>query len=488
MIRKTLILFTLLTSTAFATNGIRMMGFNPVSTGRGGATLGFFDHPSVMMSNPAGLSFLHGSSLDLNFSLMVPSLKFTNSLNSADGATNLFPLPGAAYASGDGQLAWGVGVFTQGGMGADFSLRHALFPSVQEYHSKLAVMQGGPAIAYRISPEFSLGASAHIVYSMMEFTMPYSLSPLAMQGSAGGGMTFGQMFAAPPTQGGFGYSEVTAAATMSDLTAIGFNGKIGLAWQATPALAIGFSYSTPTPLTFKGGKAAMDMTAQMNDAFGKAVAGYLAQNPGATQQQAQQAVMTMFAGMGIDMAKGVVASYDLEAKLTLPQTIGVGASWKVSDALTLAADIEWVNWKNAFDTMTLNLSGGSNSNINTMMGNSGSFTMEFPMNWENSFTVRLGGEVAASPALTLRAGYAYGTNPVPASTIFPVFPAIVENHLMLGATLGLSDAIGLNMAYELALNKSQKASTASLIALEYNNSTSELAENIVHLSLSWKLN
>lgn len=40
----------------------------------------------------------------------------------------------------------------------------------------------------------------------------------------------------------------------------------------------------------------MDMTAQLNDAFGKAVQGAMMQNPGMTQA----AVMAQFAGLGID--------------------------------------------------------------------------------------------------------------------------------------------------------------------------------------------
>ena len=62
-------------------------------------------------------------------------------------------------------------------MGADFTLKHQLFPTAQEYHSKLAVMQGGPSIAYKFTPQFSIGVSAHLVYSQLEFKMPYSLLP-----------------------------------------------------------------------------------------------------------------------------------------------------------------------------------------------------------------------------------------------------------------------------------------------------------------------
>ncbi|MBK7868866.1 MAG: hypothetical protein IPJ75_18745, partial [Ignavibacteriales bacterium] len=98
---------------------------------------------------------------------------------------------------------WGVGFFTNGGMGADLTLKHALYRNqdgsynLQKYHSMLASMQGGLTAAYKFSPKFSVGVSLHMVYSMLEFSMPYSLNPSIMKGFAMPGMTFGQMFAAP---------------------------------------------------------------------------------------------------------------------------------------------------------------------------------------------------------------------------------------------------------------------------------------------------
>src|SRR5664279_1911270 len=102
---------------AFATNGIRVVGFNAKTIGRGGTTIGLFDSPMLMMTNPAGISFLQGSSIDANFSLMVPSLKFTNVLNTdVEGKTNYFPLPGLAYVNHnpDASFTWGIGAFTSG--------------------------------------------------------------------------------------------------------------------------------------------------------------------------------------------------------------------------------------------------------------------------------------------------------------------------------------------------------------------------------------
>jgi long-chain fatty acid transport protein len=488
------VVLVFLAASALATNGTRVVGFNAKTIGRGGTTIGLFDSPMLMMTNPAGISFLKGSSIDANFSLMVPSMKFTNVLNTdVEGKTNYFPLPGLAYVNQnpDASFTWGIGAFTQGGMGADFSLKHQLFPTAQEYHSKLAVMQGGPSIAYKITPQFSVGVSAHLVYSQLEFKMPYSLLPSVLKGTPNGvppGMTFGSLFSAPPAQGGFGYSEVTAAANMSDLTSFSFGGKIGLAYNLNDNVSVGLSYTLPTTLTYKGGKADMDMTAQMNDAFGRAMQGYMAANPSATQQQAQAAIMAQFAGMGIDLSKGVAASYDLDVKLKLPQSIGAGISFKATPRFRISAEAEWINWSSAFDNMTLTLSNGNNVNVNTMLGNAGNFEILFPMNWKDSYNIRFGGEYDIVAAFTLRAGYSYGSNPVPQETVFPVFPAIVENHVMVGASYIVTGPVSIHVAYELALNKKQTAASQSVVAQEYNGSTSQLGENLFHVSLSWLLN
>lgn len=495
--KKSLLSFLLLalgTAASFATNGTRMIGFDAKTVGRGGASFGVFDNGALLFSNPAGIAFLNTSLLEGDFSLMIPELRFANSINHAKGKTNSFPMGNLSYISkGDADFTWGAGVYTQGGMGADFTLNHQLFVDQtgayvqQKYHSKLGVLQGGVSAAYMLTPELSAGVSAHLVYSMLEFDMPYSLSPSVMKGAVNPqtGMTFGDMFAAPPSAGGFGYSEVTAAAAMGNLKAFGFSGKVGFAWKANENVTLGLSYTSPSPLTYKNGKATMDMTYQLNDAFSKAVMGVMQQNPGMTQQQAQQAVMTMFSQLGIDMSKGVVAAYDLETKLTFPQSIGLGGMFRLSEKVRLAFDFEWINWNNAFDTMTLTMKNGSNANINRMLGNDGNFGLEFPMLWEDAYCTRLGLEVDATKDLTLRVGGAFGSNPVANQTVFPVFPAIVESHLTAGFTYSFSPAFAVNAAYELARNNAQTSLTPSLIASEYSGSTSELRENIFHLSFSW---
>ncbi len=349
-------------------------------------------------------------------------------------------------------------------------------------------MEGGPSVALKLAPTFAIGVSAHLLYSQMEFRMPYSLSPAVMRGVAnpGTGMTFGDMFAAPPSAGGFGYTELTAGAAMKDLRAFGFGGKVGLAWKVNEGTSLGLSYTSPTTLTYKNGTARMDMTSQFNDAFGRAVQGVMMQYPGITLEQAQTAVAQMFTGLGIDPTRGMVAGYDLEVKLKMPQSVGFGAAFRFYDNLRVAMDVEWINWRDAFDAMTLSLSGGSNQNINRLLGG-GDVSLEFPLQWTDAFMVRIGTELDVTDGLTFRAGGAFGTNPVPSSTVFPVFPAIVENHVTLGASLRVIAPLTLHASYEHAFNNRQKAAATSLIAREYDGSISQLREHVAHVSLSWGL-
>jgi len=481
---------------AWSQNGTRLIGFDAVTSGRGGTATGFFDNPSLMMNNPAGLSFLKSSQADLSFSLMAPRVYFQNKDNITYGKDNLFPLGCLSYAHKSvSKLSYGVGVFTQGGMGADFNLNHDLYKDQsgnyvqQPYHSKFAVMQGGGSVAYQLSKQFSVGVTANLIYGQVEFQMPMAMPPLMLKGvlNPQTGMTYGDMFAAPNESGGLGYSELVASANMRSLTAFGFNGKIGIAYKPNNKFSFGINYTMPVNLTYKNGTASMDMTYQMNNAFAKVVAMIMQQYPNMTPQEAQQQAMSQFSQMGIDLSKGASDNYDAQAKFGLPQSVAAGVFFSPIRKLRIAVDGEWINWKKAFDQMDISLSNGTNANINKMIGAQGSIAMAFPMYWQNTVVIRTGVEYDACKRVTLRAGYAYGGNPVPSTTIFPVFPAIVTDHFTAGFSVKLSKAFTVNGAYEYAFENKEKAASKSSVASEYNNSTSGLENKIFHVSISWLL-
>jgi long-chain fatty acid transport protein len=229
------------------------------------------------------------------------------------------------------------------------------------------------------------------------------------------------------------------------------------------------------------------MSYQMNDAFGKVVGMIIQQHPTMTPQEAEQHAITQFSQMGIDLSKGISDKYDAQAKFGLPQSLSAGVFFSPVKKLRLALDGEWINWKNAFDEMDISLTKGTNANISKMIGVEGSIRMAFPMYWRNTVVIKTGAEYDLCKRIILRTGYAYGSNPVPSTTLFPVFPAVVTDHFTAGISVKISKSLLVSGAYEYAFENKGKATSNSLIANEYNNSTSGLENKIFHVSVSWLL-
>jgi long-chain fatty acid transport protein len=484
-----LVLLLVISFAVLAQNGTKLIGYDAKTIGRGGTSVGVFDAGSLIMSNPAGLSFIHKRGLDISFALMTPKTHFTNDINNADGKQNYFPLGAISYVGKQQKkLTYGFGVFTQGGMGADFQLNHSLYKDgngnfvPQSYHSKFAVMHAGVAASWKLSDILSVGATASLVYGQVAFQMPMSMSPVMLKGVVDptSGYTYGDMFS-----GVLGYNELVASAEMKGLTAWQFNGRIGVAFKPTDRFSFGVNYILPVTMRFKKGTANMDMKYQMNDAFGKVVAGIIIQHPEFTPVQAQQAAMDQFNQMGIDLTRGAADVYGVKATFGLPQSVSGGVSYKPGNKLLLSADVEWTDWSHAFDQMDLAMTAGTNPNINKMMGTTGDFSMAFPLEWKNTVVIRTGVEYIACSLLTVRAGYVYGNNPVPAETVFPVFPAIVRHHYTLGSAINVGKNTTINLAYEHAYKSRQQASVISHVGSQYNNSTSTLWNDIFHASFTW---
>lgn len=488
------------------TNGYLLNCFCAKSYARGGTVVAIPDNSSVILANPAGLAFIPRRAVGIGLGLLIPKVQFENDLNSNLTAKDkIYPMPFSGYVDPrpGSSWAWGFGLNVVGGMGAEYELNHDIFRNYnptspdygqlekQNYFSKFGYVKAGPAMAYRINENMSVGAGVQLYYGMLDFRMPFSIDPVAnMKGIADpiNNITFGQMFAAPHDQGGFGYNEVTAYADMHDLTGFGFGANIGFFYKINEKWSIGVAYTAPTTMYLEG-KAEMDMTAQFNKAFGDAVAGYMAQNPSATQADAQAAVGHMFTNMGIDLTEGVATSYAKnKADFDVPQKLAAGLAYKPTPKWTFGLDVEYIDWKNAFDNLPIQLSGGNNHNINLMInGNTedGTFDYKFPLNWKNVVNLKFGADYLLQEGVNLRAGYIHGANPVPSSTVFSIFPAIVEDHITLGGGYSFNDRFTLDVAWIYSLNKKINGSTTGhLIGNEYNGSVDQLQENLIVTSLS----
>jgi long-chain fatty acid transport protein len=500
-------------SIANSQDGTRAIDYNTRSTGRGGVSIGFFDNPSVMITNPAGISFLNRSMLDANAIFMVPPPKFTNYKKDSTGSTTtaplndgldgektLYVLPSLAYVHkiNKSKFTLGAGVFTTGGMGADFLLNHELYKDAsgnyipQTYHSRFSTIQGGLTGAYKFTDNFSVGVTGQLLWASLEFKNPFSMSPTNMKGEMDTlHHTFGQHFSAPfnTTYMGLGYTEVTSSADMKQLNAYSFAGKIGFAYKVNEKISIGISYSAPVPLKFKNGISNLDMSAQFNEAFGREVINVMNKYHITDPAVAKTMVIANFTNLGIDITKGFTGQYDIENEFTIPQSVGFGMSFAPNEKFRFGFDFEWLNWSKAFDKMKLTLRNGTNSNINILLGQGGpgqpDFVVDFILNWKDAVIIKVGGEYDLSKKSTIRLGYAFGSNPVPQETAIPIIPAVLEHHIMAGFSHLLTKDFMANVGVEYGLNNKVTDTNPNSVATEYNNSIVELRNMLGHLSLTY---
>jgi long-chain fatty acid transport protein len=131
-------------------------------------------------------------------------------------------------------------------------------------------------------------------------------------------------------------------------------------------------------------------------------------------------------------------------KAQLPAIYSWGIAWRGIDRLTLATDLRYFDYKDTdlFGTSVRN--GG--------------------LGWSSAFAVALGANYQLTDRLAVRAGYQYNTNPLAStSTLFNIqAPAIMQDTITVGTTVGLSASMSLSLAYAYSF-KNSISGTASQV-------------------------
>jgi long-chain fatty acid transport protein len=443
--------------------------------GRGCTLLAGPGDASVILSDPAALASLGARGLTVSGAAFMPTLHYANAMNPGqNGKNNVFPMPAVFFADRQrGPVTLGLGAQTIGGMGADYSLANAVLGPAQRYHSKVALMKGGLAAAVQVSPTLAVGAMVGAVYGQLEFATPYSLNPMSLAGMAG--------LAADPDYAPMmqGFTEATAYANLTGLTGFGLTGGVSIHYQPTPAFTVALAYTPATTLTLSGGTATMDMNAQ----FGQLYQGMVAAKGGDTA-----VVNAQLAGFGLNMANGMATSFAAQTDFGIPQTLTLALGLRPSDRLSIGVDLGWIGYQSAFKTMPMRMTGGTNTNINILMNanpTNGSFTTAWPLAWKDSWVARGGAEYGLTPALRLRAGAMYNSNPVPSNTLFTIFPAVAQAAVTAGVGYRMGNTT-LDLGYAHTFAHEQTGATPSLVAQEYAGAVSSLGEDQLSAGLSWR--
>lgn len=116
-----------------------------------------------------------------------------------------------------------------------------------------------------------------------------------------------------------------------------------------------------------------------------------------------------------------------QGKFDIPSNFALGVSWKATPKMTLALDVEKINYKD--------IKAIANPNTGFLGGSLGTNTGP-GFGWNNMTIIKLGVNFRMNQNLEIRAGWNHGDQPIPnGETLFNVLaPATVEDHLTLGFT------------------------------------------------------
>ncbi len=470
------------------TNGFAMHCLSARAAGQGCVTRARTDVPTDLFRDPASIAWFQRPALEVNLSGFAPSLTFRNgaNANTADGANHVFPLASFAYVGRKPapRLSWAVGMEPIGGFGSDFKLQHALLGAQQDYESFFAALKMGPAVAFEVAPGFSIGASGYATYAQIRyFRMPFTMPPQAA-GGLGAIMQMDEHYPAMFSS----IEELTAYGNSTGFNGWGWGMSVGAAWKATDDLRFSASWNPRSKVSLAGASATIDMNKQFQAMYGMMVQERV-QNHGMTAADAQGYIAQALGQGGMNLALGTSGVYDAATELSEPQTAGVGVTLNAGPRWNIALEGVWMGWSKAESVMPFILTKGSNPNVNMLVNGdpaNGDFTYPFPLRWKDTWSGKMGVAYRATAQTTLRAGYLYGTNPVPENAVFIAFPAISSQALTAGAGFKLM-GVPFEVSLVHALNASETGAASShLLGAEYQDSKTTMQQNVITFGAVWR--
>jgi long-chain fatty acid transport protein len=145
-------------SLAMATNGMVMEAYGPIAAGMGGAAMAYDNGTAALANNPATLGLMaDGNRLDVMVGFVGPDVE--TSMGMGKSQADAFYMPAIGYVKKQGKLAYGVGIYGQGGMGTEYA------------NGDMAQVGVGRVIfplAYSVNDRLNVGGSVDVVWGGMD--------------------------------------------------------------------------------------------------------------------------------------------------------------------------------------------------------------------------------------------------------------------------------------------------------------------------------
>jgi len=229
-----LVFLLVLPATAVASGfGIFTQGAS--SLGQGAAVIAHGNDPTAIFFNPALISKLEGTQLEIGTTLLFPSREFTSLTGERTDTKDAVFYPSTLYVTHrfSERLSAGLGVFSPFGLGTDWG--DTWEGRYLATDSEMLTLTVNPVVSYRIVPRLALAAGIDIIY--LDTTLEKKINLSGLNAAVGG-----LLGAGPFPDVGQKFS--------GDGTGIGFN--FGVLYDVIDTLSIGVSYRSEIKVGVKG--------------------------------------------------------------------------------------------------------------------------------------------------------------------------------------------------------------------------------------------
>lgn len=376
-----------------AAQGLVAPAVGPVNHSMGGAGTAIpLDATGAIHWNPASISGLKRSQVDLGFGFIVPSSTLSSRVDAGalapglppvtlsgrtDGDTTAIPLPtvGLVYKPPESRWTFGLGVFSIGGLGADYPedsgnpLLSAPPPAGVgggEVFARLQLFQAAPTASFAITDNLSVGLAPTLTIADL------SSDPFP--------------FAAPDDANGDGFPSSPSAT--SSLPRYGGGFQLGVYYENPEGWHLGLGFKSKQWFeTFKFNS---------EDELGR--------------------------------------HRTVEAEFEYPMIITTGVAYSGLERWTFAVDVRFIDYDNA---RVLGESGFRSDGSIRGVG------------WDSVFLIGLGVQYQVLDPLSLRLGYSYNESPATDSDTFTnvASTAIYEHTIYFGGTYAFSEDVSASLAY-----------------------------------------
>lgn len=361
----TLLAGALLLSPAWATNGFNLIGFGAESTLMAGADVAVARDTSALNTNPAGLAQIDGRLADgFGSVLRTFDLVHHDGFGNDKHASNRYTLlGGGGYARALGDSGCTAGV----GMFA----------------------QGGAGGVFRdVHTAFGTTDELSSLFAIAKL-VPGIGCRINEQLSVGASVS---LVYAAIDQKLFPDTSVAAAPFAgyqlkgADALEAGF--RLGVQYRVSEALTLGASYTSRTELPLTGGSLVAD-----------------------------------YSDMGLGRVRYADASV---TGFALPREIALGAAIRPADKWLLSFELNWINWSDAVNTVTVRATGPDNGAAPAV------YELASAGDWDDQWVIASALAYDWDARTTLYLGHNYGRNPIPARNSSPLLAGIIEHHVTAG--------------------------------------------------------